>query len=34
MLGKLPVVGAVFRSRANLHTRTELVIFLTPRLVR
>ncbi len=34
VLGKLPVVGAAFRSRANLHTRTELVIFLTPRLVR
>ena len=34
LLGKLPVLGAAFRSRANLHTRTELVIFLTPRLVR
>lgn len=34
LLGKLPVIGAAFRSRANLHSRTELVIFLTPRLVR
>jgi MSHA type pilus biogenesis protein MshL len=33
-LGKLPVVGTAFRSRANLRTRTELVIFLTPRLTR
>lgn len=34
VLGKLPVFGAAFRSKASLHTRTELVIFLTPRLVR
>ncbi len=34
VLGKLPVVGAAFRSKANLRARTELVIFLTPRLVR
>jgi len=34
VLGKIPVVGAAFRSRANLRARTELVIFLTPRLVR
>jgi MSHA type pilus biogenesis protein MshL len=34
ILGKIPVVGAAFRSRANLRARTELVIFLTPRLVR
>jgi MSHA type pilus biogenesis protein MshL len=34
VLGKLPLVGAAFRSRANLRARTELVIFLTPRLVR
>ena len=34
VLGKLPVVGAAFRSKANLRSRTELVIFLTPRLVR
>ena len=34
LLGKLPLVGAAFRSRASLHARTELVIFLTPRLIR
>jgi len=34
LLGKLPIIGAAFRSRANLHARTELVIFLTPRIVR
>jgi MSHA biogenesis protein MshL len=34
VLGKLPVVGAAFRSKAKLRARTELVIFLTPRLVR
>jgi MSHA type pilus biogenesis protein MshL len=34
LLGKLPLIGAAFRSRANLHARTELVIFLTPRLIR
>ena len=34
LLGKLPLIGAAFRSKANLRARTELVIFLTPRLVR
>ena len=34
LLGRLPGIGAAFRSRAHLHARTELVIFLTPRLVR
>ncbi len=34
VLGKLPIIGAAFRSKANLRARTELVIFLTPRLVR
>ena len=34
VLGRLPVVGAAFRSKASLRARTELVIFLTPRLVR
>lgn len=33
-LGAVPLAGAAFRSKAKLHTRTELVIFLTPRLVR
>jgi MSHA biogenesis protein MshL len=33
VLGKIPVLGAAFRSEASLRSRTELVIFLTPRLV-
>jgi len=33
VLGRLPIIGAAFRSKANLRARTELVIFLTPRLV-
>jgi len=33
VLGQIPVLGAAFRSRASLRSRTELVIFLTPRLV-
>lgn len=34
VLGAVPVLGGAFRSKAKLRTRTELVIFLTPRLVR
>jgi MSHA type pilus biogenesis protein MshL len=34
VLGALPGLGAAFRSKARLHSRTELVIFLTPRLIR
>lgn len=33
VLGRVPVLGAAFRSRGKLRTRTELIIFLTPRLV-
>jgi len=33
-LGTVPVIGKAFRSRGTLRRRTELVIFLTPRLVR
>lgn len=32
-LGAVPLVGKAFRSKATLHTRTELVIFLTPKLI-
>ncbi len=32
LLGQVPLLGRAFRSKATLHTRTELVIFLTPRL--
>ncbi len=34
VLGRLPLLGAAFRSKATLRARTELVIFLTPRLIR
>ncbi len=34
VLGQVPVLGGAFRSKAKLRTRTELVIFLTPRIVR
>lgn len=34
VLGATPVLGRAFRSRAAQRTRTELVIFLTPRLIR
>jgi len=34
VLSRVPILGAVFSSKANLHARTELVIFLTPRIVR
>jgi MSHA type pilus biogenesis protein MshL len=34
VLGRVPIVGAAFSSKAHLRARTELVIFLTPRLVR
>lgn len=33
-LGQVPILGRAFRSQATLRNRTELVIFLTPRLVR
>lgn len=34
VLGAVPVVGSAFRSKARLRNRTELIIFLTPRLIR
>lgn len=34
VLSAVPVVGRAFRSKANLTSRTELVIFLTPKLIR
>lgn len=34
VLGQVPIIGRAFRSQATLRNRTELVIFLTPRLVR
>ena len=34
VLGQVPLLGRVFRSTATVRRRTELVIFLTPKLVR
>jgi len=34
VLGAVPVLGQAFRTKASLKNRTELVIFLTPHLVR
>ncbi|TWG83473.1 type IV pilus assembly protein PilQ [Cupriavidus gilardii J11] len=34
LLGDLPVVGALFRNRATLRDRTELLVFLTPRVLQ
>jgi pilus assembly protein CpaC len=33
LLGDLPVIGALFRSRARRQNRTELLVLVTPRLV-
>nr|WP_230413170.1 type IV pilus secretin PilQ [Paraburkholderia antibiotica] len=34
ILGKIPVLGALFRNRTHRDQRTELAIFITPRVVR
>lgn len=34
VLGRVPVLGTAFSSKATLRARKELVIFLTPRIVR
>jgi pilus assembly protein CpaC len=33
ILGKLPIIGALFKSRAERAERTELMVIITPRLV-
>jgi pilus assembly protein CpaC len=33
-LGDLPIIGAMFRSKAERKERTQLVVLITPRLVR
>ncbi len=33
LLGEIPVLGALFRSRSKVRDKTELLIFLTPRIV-
>lgn len=34
LLGKIPVLGALFRHRAHRDHRSELVVFITPRVVQ
>jgi MSHA biogenesis protein MshL len=34
ILGSTPILGRAFRSKASVRSRSELVIFLTPRLIR
>ena len=34
LLGEIPVVGHLFGSTRNVNTRTELIVFLTPRVIR
>jgi type IV pilus assembly protein PilQ len=33
LLGKIPVLGALFSHRARRDTRSELVVLITPRVV-
>jgi len=34
LLGDVPILGAMFRSKAERKERTELIVLITPRLVR
>jgi type IV pilus assembly protein PilQ len=34
LLGDLPIMGALFRNKENTSEKTELLIFITPKLVR
>jgi type IV pilus assembly protein PilQ len=34
LLGDLPVIGSLFRKREQSNTKTELLIFITPKLIR
>jgi type IV pilus assembly protein PilQ len=33
LLGKIPLLGALFSHRAHRDQRSELVVFITPRVV-
>ena len=33
LLGEVPVVGALFRNTKKISNRSELLIFITPRIV-
>ena len=34
LLGEIPVLGNLFGTTSNVNTRTELIVFITPRVVR
>ena len=34
LLGDLPMLGAIFRQKAVNDQRTELLVFLTPRIIK
>lgn len=34
LLGDIPILGELFKSRSDDHNKTELLVFLTPRVVR
>jgi type II secretory pathway component GspD/PulD (secretin) len=33
LLGNIPILGALFRSKSNADSKSELLIFLTPHIV-
>jgi general secretion pathway protein D len=34
ILGDIPIIGAAFRRQTHAHTKSELLIFLTPHVVK
>ncbi len=34
LLGDIPVLGALFRNTQRIHDKTELLIFITPRIIK
>ncbi len=34
ILSKIPVIGWLFKSRIKIHDKQELLIFITPKIVR
>lgn len=34
LLGEIPIIGAFFRSNSNRKSRSELLVFVTPRIIR
>ena len=33
-LGDIPVIGSLFRQKSKSHQKAELLVFLTPRIIR